>query len=323
MTDQYPVIDPASKQGSMIRRAAYFAGITLWSYRHHRPFEPDWSSSDHAGVSDDQGLPSIALVTPALDSGPFLEGAIKSVLDQEYPLLRYVVCDGGSTDETPGILERYREKLSGWVSRADNGQSDAINRGIDLIDEDGDPPEIMGWLNADDRHLPWTLREVGRYFRDHPEIDAVYGNRIIADTSGRVIGRWLLPKHSASAMLWRDYVPQETLFWRRSLWEKAGGQIDPALNFAMDWDLLVRFHHAGARMARLPMNLGVFTAHDLQKSVRTRSTVGVAEFAEVRAKAVQGSNGKLSRFRLRIGSIQYIFKAAVIEWACRFGFLSS
>lgn len=116
-------------------------------------------------------------------------------------------------------------------------------------------------------------------------------------------------------------------FWRRSLWEKAGGQIDPTLNFAMDWDLLVRFHHAGAQMVRIPMYLGIFSAHDRQKSVRTRGTVGVVEFAHVRASAVTGSstglNGKLKKFRLRVGSICYILRAGAIEWAARFGFMRS
>ena len=328
MTHTPSSIDAGGLPASRLRRAACYAGITLWSFKQHRPAEPFWKND--AEAQDTSGLPSIGLVTPTYQSGAFLNNAIESVISQGYPSLRYVVCDGGSSDETLSILKSHQDNLTQWVSAPDKGQGDAINRGFDLIDQEGDPPEIMGWLNADDRHLPWTLHTVGRFFRDNPDVDAVYGHRIISDAQGMVVGRWLLPKHRAAAMLWRDYVPQETLFWRRSLWERIadeagahGGGIDASLGFAIDWDMLVRFHQADAVFARLPMFLGIFTAHDQQKSVRTKHSVGKQEFAMIRKRAQRPSRtgimGFLKRAILRTGSALYILESMAWEWAWRLG----
>ena len=91
----------------------------------------------------------------------------------------------------------------------------------------------------------------------HPEVDVIYGHRIIIDEADRDVGRWIMPRHDAATLEWIDYVPQETLFWRKKVWDRAGG-IDRSFQFALDWDLLLRFQKAGARMVRLPYFLGAF-----------------------------------------------------------------
>src|SRR5207302_369335 len=136
--------------------------------------------------------------------------------------------------------------------------------------------EIMAYLNSDDVLLPGALNYVANYFREHPEVDVVYGHRVVIDEYDQEIGRWVLPGHDDEVLSWADYVPQETLFWRRRIWEDAGGMIDESFRFAIDWDLLIRFRDAGARMARLPRFLGGFRVHPHQKTSKEMADIGVS-----------------------------------------------
>jgi glycosyltransferase involved in cell wall biosynthesis len=206
-------------------------------------------------------VPKISIVTPSFEQGIYLEKTIQSVLSQNYSNLEYVVKDGGSKDSSKRVLERYQDKLSYWTSEPDSGQSQAINLGFAHT-----TGEIMAWLNSDDLLLPGALAYVADYFNTHPEIDVIYGNRRLIDENDMDIGRWILPGHSSKVLLWTDFIPQETMFWRRSIWEKVGGRIDESFRFAMDWDLLIRFQEAGAKFAHLPRFLGAFRVHGNQKT---------------------------------------------------------
>jgi glycosyltransferase involved in cell wall biosynthesis len=223
--------------------------------------------------------PTISIVTPSFGQAEFIERTIGSVVGQRYPALEYVVQDGGSTDGTVEILRRWEPRLASWLSERDGGQSDAINRGFERT-----TGEIMGWLNSDDLLLPGALAYVSRYFAEHPEADVVYGHRIVLDEHDQEVGTWILPKHDDTALLLADYVPQETLFWRRRIWERAGGLVDPAFSYAMDWDLLLRFRAAGAVIVRLPRYLGGFRVHDRQKTTALDRT-GFAEVARLRRRS--------------------------------------
>ena len=203
--------------------------------------------------------PSIAIVTPSLNQGAYIERTVRSVLAQDYPALRYTAQDGGSTDDTHSILRQFDGRLS-WVSERDDGQSHAINLGFARIDGD-----IMAWLNSDDLLLPGTLAYVAQFFCDHPDIDVVYGHRICIDRHDNEIGRIILPRHDRETIKWLDYIPQETMFWRRRVWDSLGG-LDQSFEFAVDWDFILRAHAAGFRFCRLPRFLGLFRVHDAQKT---------------------------------------------------------
>jgi hypothetical protein len=211
------------------------------------------------GVAAGESLPPLALVTPSYNQGPFIRATVDSVLAQGYPDLRYRVMDGGSTDGTQAILAGYGPRVA-WESAPDRGQADAINKGFARIEG-----AVMGWLNSDDLLLPGTLVHVGRYFRDHPEVDIVYGHRIIIDEEGRDIGRWVLPGHDPAALALTDYIPQETMYWRAAVWQ-ALGPLDTAFHYAMDWDFVLRAQRAGFRFRRLPRFLGCFRVHAAQKT---------------------------------------------------------
>ena len=96
--------------------------------------------------------PKITVVTPSYNQGQFIEATIQSVIGQQYPNLEYIVCDGGSTDETVEILKKYTDKITWWCSEKDKGQSDAINKGMRKATGD-----IVCWINSDDVLLPGTL----------------------------------------------------------------------------------------------------------------------------------------------------------------------
>jgi FkbM family methyltransferase len=221
--------------------------------------------------------PSISIVTPSYDQGRFIERTLRSVLDQGYPTLEYIVRDGGSSDETLSVLERYRDRIDGYVSEPDGGQADAINRGFAVT-----TGEIMGWLNSDDLLLPGALAAVSRHFARNPDTDLVYGHRILIDDRDRQIGCWIMPRHQDWTLDLADLVPQETMFWRRSAWEAAGSSLDVSYHYALDWDLLLRFRDSGARMVRLPHVLGAFRTHRDQKTT-SQIDVGLAEIEQIRA----------------------------------------
>jgi glycosyltransferase involved in cell wall biosynthesis len=218
-------------------------------------------------------------VTPTLDSERFLERTIRSVLDQGYGPLEYVVKDGGSTDGTLGLVQRYRDRLAVVEVGKDRGQADALNRGFARTSG-----EIMAYLNSDDLFLPGALRYVARYLAARPDVDVVYGHRVLIDENDQEIGRWVLPRHEAGILAWADYVPQETLFWRRRIWEQTGGRFDDSFQFAMDWELLLRFQEAGARFVRLARFLGAFRVHADQKTSARMADLGAEEMDRLRTR---------------------------------------
>lgn len=217
-------------------------------------------------------LPSLAIVTPSFNQAAFLEDCLRSVLDQGYERLEYVVMDGGSTDGSVEILKRYDSKLTSWVSEQDRGQYDAISRGFSRTNG-----EIMAWLNSDDRYTPWAFSVVGEIFATHPEIEWLTTLHPLEwDAKGRAV--WCEPPrgYSRTAFLRGEHlnqpgafslnhIQQESTFWRRSLWEKAGGHIDPDLRMAGDFELWARFfEHAELYAVTAP--LGGFRFHGEQKT---------------------------------------------------------
>jgi glycosyltransferase involved in cell wall biosynthesis len=202
---------------------------------------------------------------------------IHSILDQSYENLEYIVQDGGSTDSTLSVLESYGSRIATVHSERDTGMAQAINRGFAHA-----TGEIMAYLNSDDVLLPGSLQFVAVYFATHPDVDVVYGHRVIINKSHEEIGRWVLPPHDSAVLSWADYVPQETLFWRREVWERIGSALDETFRFALDWDLLLRLREAGATFARLPRFLGAFRVHEEQKTSRELADVGAAEMNRLR-----------------------------------------
>jgi hypothetical protein len=224
-------------------------------------------------------MPLISIITPSYQQGTYLERTLGSVLDQAYPRLDYRVMDGGSTDGSTAILAKYASKLAGWISEPDSGPAEAINKGFALSQG-----EIMGWLNSDDLSMPGVLHHIAEYFVKNPDVDVIYGHRVIINERDQQVGHWTLPRHDGETLLWADYVPQETLFWRRRIWDKAGARLDESFSFAFDWDLLLRFMKVGAHIVRLPYFLGCFRVHEQQKTSVEMQSCGMQEMVRLRER---------------------------------------
>ncbi|NOT63133.1 MAG: glycosyltransferase [Acidobacteria bacterium] len=268
----------AYRRWSLKGRVKNFLAPQLGVLYQHPP-QPMEIPAKYLKTSPPRKAPSISIVTPSYNQGGFIERTIQSVLSQEYPDLEYIIQDGASKDETMQVVEKYAGQLKHYESVRDNGQTHALNLGFRHAEG-----EIMAYLNSDDLLLPGALNYVGDYFAKHPNVDVVYGHRIIVDEYDQEVGRWVMPPHDNKALSWADYIPQETLFWRRSAWEKAGGTMDESFRFAMDWDLLLRLRDAGVRMRRLPRFLGAFRIHPHQKTSAQISDIGNQEMTRLRER---------------------------------------
>jgi hypothetical protein len=249
--------------------------------------------------------PVISIVTPTFNTGSFIERTMLSILDQDYPRLEYIVQDGGSTDETEDVLKRHGDRLHHFEMRPDDGHAHAVNLGFEHA-----TGNVMGFLNADDVLLPGSLHYVARYFERHPEVDLVYGHRVIIDENDMEIGRWVMPRHHDEPLRWADFVPQETMFWRRRLWERSGARMDQDWPFALDWELLVRFMDAGAKTVRLPRFLGGFRVHAAQKTTAIIDTQGGTEMRALRER-IHGR--KVEREEVRAALKPYMRRHVLLQ----------
>lgn len=220
------------------------------------------------------GWPRISVVTISYNQRAFLQECLDSVLAQGYPNLEYIVIDGGSTDGSAALLERYRPRLARLVIEADDGQSDALNKGLALA-----TGEVLTWLCSDDRLEPGALFHVGRTFAEN-QVDLVAGGCRVIDAEGRT--SWLhhcgLPLEVPTELSFGDilsftgvwqrgmYFFQPETFFSRALWQAAGGYVKPHLHFAMDYDLFLRFAMAGARILHIPRYLAASRQHAEQKT---------------------------------------------------------
>lgn len=251
------------------------------------------------------GTLKISIVTPVFNQARYITQTVESVLGQDYPALQYIVMDGGSTDGTAERLETFRDRLDHLHSGPDGGQAAAINAGMRHATGD-----VLAWINGDDIILPGALDFVAAHFEANPEIDVVYGHRVVIDELGRDIGRWVLPGHSDAVLDWVDFIPQETLYWRRSAWLRVGAQLDESFAFAMDWDFLLRLRETGARFSRLPRYLGGFRVHPAQKTHAEIDTTGLREMARIHQRTLGRVPSRAERaFRVA----PYIARHAVLQ----------
>ena len=261
-------------------------GVRLGRLRMYAPRPLRTSAVTRGAASEPLAF---AMVTPVKNQGRYIADCVQSVIDQRYGRLDYLVKDGGSTDGTTDIVQNFDPGRVRLETGNDRGLAHALNEGFALVDG-----EIMAYLNGDDFLLPGTLHYVAAFFHEHPEIDVVYGHRVVVDEQGLDVGRWVLPPHSDRVLRWDDYVPQETTFWRRRIWDAAGGTFDETFRFAVDWELWLRFLQHGAKFARLPRYLGAFRTHERQKTTTEMADIGMQEIETLRRRHAAG-RGRLAR----------------------------
>ncbi len=211
----------------------------------------------------DFSLPLVSIVTPSYNNAPFLAECIESVLTQDYPNIEYIIMDGGSTDETPVILERYRGRVAHIHSAPDSGQGQAINRG--LVSAAG---EIVAFLNADDAYLPGAVSEAVRHITAHAQIAVVYGNAFHVAEDGTTLAPYPTRDFDRDALQRNCYICQPAAFVRREAFERAGA-LNPALHYVLDYDLWIRLSAAGDFL-RIERFLAKSRVHGGSKSVSDR-----------------------------------------------------
>jgi glycosyltransferase involved in cell wall biosynthesis len=188
-------------------------------------------------------LPKITIVTPSYNQGHYLEVCIRSVLDQNYPNLEYIIIDGGSTDNSPDIIQRYQSHLAYWVSEPDGGQSEAINKGLQRA-----TGELVAWLNSDDFYLPNAFRHVAQVYQATAKAPFYFGDGVRVNEHGEIL-RPFFPKgsHFFSGEALRyglNYILQPATFIHRESLQTSG-YLSPTLHYGLDTDLWLRLATLG------------------------------------------------------------------------------
>jgi glycosyltransferase involved in cell wall biosynthesis len=209
-------------------------------------------------------LPLVSIVTPSLNQARFLSRTIDSVLGQTYPHIEYFVADGGSRDESLGILRSYGERFR-WVSEPDRGQADAINKGFSHC-----RGQIRGYLNSDDVLLPDAVAAVVRHFRAHPDWDMVYGRGQIIDAEGQSQGYFPTEEFSFPRLLQICFVCQPATFWRTEIADRIG-PFNERLQYVMDYEYWLRIHQSGGRIVHIGETLAQARDHPACKTRRAQT----------------------------------------------------
>jgi glycosyltransferase involved in cell wall biosynthesis len=215
------------------------------------------SSTTNTSSSLALNKPLVSIVTPSLNQARYLEAAILSVAEQDYPRVEHIVVDGGSTDGSLEILERYPSVQ--WSSEPDRGQADAVNKGFGLAQG-----AIFGWLNADDLYLPGALATAVQTFEE-TGVGLVYGGWQQIDEDGGVKATVPAGEFEYHELVDRNLIAQPATFFTREAFEAVGG-LDPRYHYAMDFDLWLKI---GARFEfrRIDRTLAAFRLHSTSKSI--------------------------------------------------------
>ncbi|MRS02662.1 glycosyltransferase, partial [bacterium] len=177
------------------------------------------------------------IVTPSYNQAHFLEQTMRSVLDQDYPNLEYMVVDGGSTDGSVDLIQKYSKRIKWWVSEKDNGQAEAINKGFARASG-----EIIAWINSDDYYLPGAISGAIKALSEHPEVGMVFGNVRVVDETEKVLNQLAYGDWGLSDLMSFRIIGQPAVFMRRAVLEKAG-HLDQSYHLLLD-------HHLWIRMAK-------------------------------------------------------------------------
>lgn len=202
--------------------------------------------------------PKISIVTPSFNQGEFIEDAILSVLNQDYPNFEHIIIDNCSMDGTLDILKKYPHLK--WISEPDEGQSDALNKGFKMATGD-----IIGWLNADDYFLPEAFTTVANYVLRYPDYEVFYGSFYFVDKDGKYIkGMHSIP-FSRLMAVYNFCYPSSGVFFRRSIFDR-GLFLREDFHYIMDIEFYVRLHKTGVKFKNVPEFLSCFRWHEANKS---------------------------------------------------------
>jgi glycosyltransferase involved in cell wall biosynthesis len=209
------------------------------------------------------GYPKISVVTPSFNQADYLERTIRSVLNQGYPNLEYIIIDGGSTDGSVEIIKRYASRLAYWVSEPDRGQSHAINKGLQRA-----TGEWVGWQNSDDLYLPGSFARVAEAARKNPQAGLIIGDMQLITADDGIIRELRYVRPTYQALLAEGMVlTNQAAFWRRDLHTRIGW-LDESLHYGFDYEWFLRVLQTGCRAEHIPEILGALRYHADTKTSR-------------------------------------------------------
>lgn len=254
--------------------------------------------------------PKISIVTPSFNQGHYLEQTIRSVLDQNYPDLEYIIIDGGSTDNSVEIIKKYSHRISYWISEPDKGQSDALEKGFKKA-----TGEIAAWINSDDHYEKDAFQKVAAHYRQH-QFSFLCGTCRMIDTHDQLIQKLHTPSISYGSLLryWKPHFcpPQPSIFFRMEILRELG-YFDASLSYAMDFDLWLKASEK-YRFHCIPDNLSYYRVHTDSK---TGSTGGlrkfIPEWKRVIARSLHGRS-PLTRYAYHLQENVHHLKISLRKW---------
>jgi glycosyltransferase involved in cell wall biosynthesis len=262
------------------------------------------------------GLPSISVITPSYNQGAYLEETLRSVLGQRYPNLQYLVIDGGSTDDSVGIIRRYEAHLAYWVSEKDRGQVEAINKGLARADG-----EVVAFLNSDDVYLPGALLAVGDHFRRHPGCEWVCGETLFFGEGFPTCRPPVrTPRSAAHCLSWAYKAAQPGMFWERAILDRG---FDERWPYDFDHEMYVRLLLAGRVCDHLPLPVAGYRLHPGSKTVaenhrQEEEFDAIAEHYEPLLRGAGRRWSKATRYlRSSYRASEYGRKAEAARWLMR------
>ncbi len=202
--------------------------------------------------------PKITLITPVFNAAKYLESTIQSVISQEYSNLEWILVDGGSTDGSLDIIHKYQNYFSSWVSEPDRNMYDALNKGFNRS-----TGTIMGWISGTDMLHVGSLHVVASVFNQLSEVDWIMG-RATGFTDKGMCTDIREPKYFSYVRFilgHNKWIQQESTFWRRSLWERAGERLDSRQSVGADFELWVRFFELGSKLYPVNALIGGYRDH--------------------------------------------------------------
>lgn len=224
-------------------------------------------------------LPHISIVTPSFNQAKYLPETIKSILNQNYPNLEYIIMDGGSTDGSVEIIKKYESRLTYWISETDRGQSHAVMKGF----EKG-TGELFAWVNSDDVLFPGSLKTIAESYLAGERPDIIHTNICYIDSQGNITRFVRVPRQNRFFFcrgVWYGQAP--TVFFKSSLFHNVGG-LNEDYHLSMDFDIWVRMIATGAHIVHIPRYLGGFRWHESSKTVqelRRGNSLGNPESQEI------------------------------------------
>lgn len=213
----------------------------------------------------------VSIITPSFNQGKFIARTLHSVRQQQDNLpkditIEHIIYDGGSTDNTLEILRSFKDDIK-WVSEPDNGQTHAVNKGLQNT-----TGEIIGWLNSDDVYYPGAITAVVNFFAENPEVDVVYGMARHIDIDDKVINSYPTADFSVQALLAKCFICQPALFFRRRVLANTG-LLDESLNYCMDYEFWVRMALLGMKFEYLPQLLAGSRLYPQNKTLSSKVAV--------------------------------------------------